>query len=265
MVALLVLEGCTSGSGGASVGLGTGVLGQACQKTEDCASGLCVRVNAQGGVCTTACSSDMNCPAADNWACLTSDDGTNIKLCACRKLADTEVCGDGVDNDCNGNVDDCRVCNGLTVPNDDPSNCGACGNACLPGQSCDSGKCSCPETAAAVCASGCADLSRDPQNCGACGTDCGAGRACTDGVCQCTDAVKTSFCAGAGCVSLADDSQNCGACGVACIQAQVCKSGACACPSSSAPDFCASVGCIDEKTDAQNCGSCGTHCAAGQV
>src|SRR5262245_12198882 len=142
---LMAALGCGDG-GSPRPQLGDGVFGARCTKTEDCASGLCVRLDATGGICTTACEADQQCPPSDNWACLYSS-ADRFDVCACRKLADAEICGDGMDNDCNGKVDDCRVCNDRQVPATDPNNCGGCGNVCGGGKSCDGTACVCPMTA----------------------------------------------------------------------------------------------------------------------
>ncbi len=259
-----VLGACTSGGGETPYqSPGTGLLGSSCQKTEDCASGLCVRVDDSGGICTIPCAADTTCPAADNWACLGADE-SNLKLCACRKLADHEICADGIDNDCDGKVDDCRVCNGAQVDNDDPKNCGACGNTCDAKETCEDGACSCSKGTPTRCGSSCTDTGSDSLNCGACGTSCGSERACHAGQCECTDSSKPDFCE-AGCVSLSSDANHCGKCDVVCKLAQVCSNGACACPSTDAPDFCDGVGCLSLQTDPKNCGKCGAVCGAGQV
>jgi hypothetical protein len=258
-----LLGACTSGGGEKPYhSPGTGLLGSPCQQTEDCASGLCVRVDDAGGICTAACTSDASCPIADNWACLSAEGG--LKLCACRKLADHEVCADGSDNDCDGKVDDCRMCGGGPVQDDDPKNCGRCGNACDAKETCQGGACSCAAATPTRCAASCTDTTADSANCGGCGKSCGPERACKDGACECTDSTKPDFC-GASCVSLASDANHCGKCDTVCKLAQVCSVGACACPSTDAPDFCDGVGCLSLQTDKLNCGKCGNVCGTGQV
>jgi hypothetical protein len=79
------------------------------------------------------------------------------------------------------------ACSGACVtPNDDPSNCGACGVVCGLGQFCVDGMCLnvCdPPFTFCPIAARCEDLSDDPDNCGSCGNVCISG-ICAAGVCQ---------------------------------------------------------------------------------
>jgi hypothetical protein len=138
---LQVLAGCAQASSGGS-SAGAYDVGAPCTQTEDCPSSLCVGVGGTAGVCTRTCASDGDCPQSPTWKCL---DGTNVgaMVCACKPNASTEICGDGVDNDCNGRVDDCLDCNGTVVSADDPANCGACGLKCRSDQTCSQGACRC--------------------------------------------------------------------------------------------------------------------------
>lgn len=262
-VCCLLLGGCESAAP-SSPSFGNGAFGDPCQRTEDCASGLCVRVDASSGVCSVACQTDTGCPASDNWACLGSDRAT-FDVCACRKLAENEICGDGIDNECNGKADDCRVCGGVAVPDNDPNNCGGCGVVCSTSQVCRGGKCACPETAADACGDVCTTLASDSANCGACGTSCGPERGCQAGKCECSDATRPNYCDGTGCVSFQTDSNHCGDCATSCTLGQTCTGGKCECPNSAAPSFCDGVGCVDRTTDVKHCGACGNACEAGFV
>lgn len=150
---------------------GTKTFGETCQQTEDCASLLCVRLDVSGGVCSHACQNAQGCPASDNWDCLAAP-GQGFSVCSCLKLSETEVCADGLDNDCDGKVDDCRVCAGSQVSNDDHEHCGACDHACRSDQQCEGGACECPLTSPDECSSTCTVVQTDPSNCGACGTVC---------------------------------------------------------------------------------------------
>jgi hypothetical protein len=237
--------------------LGDGAFAARCAKTEDCASGLCVRLDATGGICTKVCQSDQSCPPSDNWACVHSS-ATMLDVCACRRLADVEICNDGVDNDCNGKVDDCRVCNDRQVPATDPNNCGLCGNVCGIGKSCDGTGCVCPLAMPDDCGN-CTNVANDPQNCGACAKVCTLGRTCAAGACTCPAGGPPDFCEGTGCVDRKTDRNNCGTCGKACAADQVCVDGGCVCPSGK---ITCDGACVDTQTSAQHCGGCGQACSA---
>jgi hypothetical protein len=80
------------------------------------------------------------------------------------------------------------ICNGAcTAIGSDPSNCGACGNACLGTDSiCLAGQCSCSGPELDYCDDvGCMDVSSDFNNCGACGYMCDPNndQACANGQC----------------------------------------------------------------------------------
>jgi hypothetical protein len=66
--------------------------------------------------------------------------------------------------------------------NSDPANCGACGMACAPGESCTNGVCqgSC-STGQTICFGRCIDPQTDSGNCGGCGIRCAV--RCTNGFC----------------------------------------------------------------------------------
>ncbi|MGC4066736.1 MAG: hypothetical protein QM784_19295 [Polyangiaceae bacterium] len=259
----LLFIGCSSESGlkAPDVVPGQGQLGDACTRSEDCESTVCVELSDGTGVCTVSCSdSPAVCPAVENWECVRSS-SYPIDICACLKLGTREECGDGLDNDCNGVADDCRVCDDVTVPNDDPNNCGGCGNVCNRGQSCTRGKCECPEKLPDDCG-GCTSKKTDGLNCGACGNICGPGQQCVDGTCKCPEG--QTYCEGAGCVTLTVSQDHCGSCGNACSLGRVCKDEKCVC-SAEGTSFCDGVGCIDLNTDKAHCGACDKACSADHV
>src|SRR5206468_4019646 len=184
------------------------------------------------------------------------------QVCGCRKLAEKEICGDGIDNDCNGRVDDCKMCNGVAVPDDDPKNCGACGHACRADQSCTKAACVCPAGSPNDCGGACTDTKTDGVNCGACGTACGPNRVCKDGACACPDASKGTYCDAAGCIDSATDANNCGGCGKTCGTAQACSGGTCGCTSFGFT-VCGDT-CTNLTSDAAHCGACDKACIPGE-
>jgi hypothetical protein len=138
----------------------------------------------------------------------------------------------------------------------DPRNCGACGNDC--GElTCQNYACfhlvdealgvqlACETQGLAECGGVCVDVASDPTNCGACGYACG-GFACVLGSCvelasapeiespgipsadlQLTcEAQGLADCLGV-CVDLSADPANCGACGHACAGGHICDLGVC--------------------------------------
>lgn len=262
LLCCLLALGCGS-DGGAQPSGGPKQLGERCEKTEECASLLCVRLDESSGICSKTCDAAQTCPASDNWDCLDVPD-TAFSVCACLPLADHELCGDGLDNDCNGLVDDCQLCGGAPVPADDHENCHACGKACRGDQTCGDKDCECPEATPEECNGKCTTLDTDALNCGACGAQCAAGQACQKGKCVCDDFVKRDYCEGVGCLDLSRDNANCGSCGNACDLGRSCSDAKCTCPVGGPQDFCADVGCIDLKSDAKNCGACGNACDTGQ-
>jgi hypothetical protein len=157
------------------------------------------------------------------------------------------------------------VCGATCTDTDsDSANCGACGNACAKGQSCDNGKCSpCKGT---VCGDSCVNLESDASNCGACGKACGNGETCVDGACGscCTNGNKV--CQGVGgaadsCANFKWDRNNCGACGNTCKASEMCTDSSCkACPAGNQCDGY----CPDMKWDPFNCGACGKKCAPSE-
>ncbi|HSG44972.1 MAG TPA: MopE-related protein, partial [Anaerolineales bacterium] len=114
----------------------------------------------------------------------TSCSSTGQMVCQQITGATAEVCGDNLDNDCDGVVDNgCQV----ACPNNCSDN-GVCANGncqCMPGWS--GPDCSVPECSAgqSLCGGVCVDLQTDDNNCGACGNTCQPGvTACFNGVCE---------------------------------------------------------------------------------
>jgi hypothetical protein len=122
-------------------------------------------------------------------------------------------------------------CGGVCVSLDsDRNHCGACSNACPPG---DANECS-----SGVCVAGCfpgqtncggfcVNHETDSSNCGGCGSVCPSGTSCVNSACTAGCAPADTFCSGV-CVNLQYEQNNCGACGHVCEHPAVCVDGECA-------------------------------------
>lgn len=106
---------------------------------------------ASARVCTDVCQSSDAC--LSGWTCA-AEPGGQVLTCQCGTPA-AETC-DGLDNDCNGTVDD------------EPAADASCAQQ-VPGETCSAGKCVC---GGLVCNSACVDDQTDVNNCGGCGAVC---------------------------------------------------------------------------------------------
>jgi MYXO-CTERM domain-containing protein len=205
---------------------------------------------------------------------------------ACRQsvTASTEVC-DGLDNDCNGMVDDkapCaadRVCDrGVCVPP-----CSASEFPCAPGDTCKNGLCvdsACVDVtcdAGKLCIAGVCKAPCDGVTCpgtqvcriGRCtdpcqGVTCGSDRVCDGGIC-----VASCKCRSCEDGKVCDTSGACvdsGCTNKTCATGEVCSAGACvdACAHAVCPrgQECKAGGCVDTVAPAGGAGSSG---AAGRT
>jgi hypothetical protein len=220
------------------------------------ACGVCIKGRCTGGD-TGRCSACQVC-SQDGSACTAVPDGS-------AGASEYQGCGP----DALGGL---ACCGGSCVDTlTSIDNCGACGNACTNGKSCQykSGggvECRCKDWES-ECNGSCADLQKDPNNCGQCGHVCASG-VCDDGVCTCDGGASgcgdcetcsnglcqptcggDQTCCDKGCVDTRDDPDNCGGCGNACSAGQMCCDG----------------GCVDTTSDPNNCGFCGSACAEGDV
>ncbi|MDB4930635.1 MAG: uncharacterized protein JWM10_3119 [Myxococcaceae bacterium] len=213
------------------------------------------------GTCATACAAPAHAAATCNGACGFACDASHA--------------------DC-----DTNAANGCEVAvTTDNAHCGACGNACTQGRTCESGACT-----VTTCVDGLADCDGDETNgcesapathvtnCGRCGRACELAHAtavCGNGACA-IGACAPGFadCNGNpadGCeVATAADLSNCGACGRTCATANgipACASGQCAIgrcdPFHRDCDGNAANGCeVEIHSNATNCGGCGVVCPA---
>jgi hypothetical protein len=176
-------------------------------------------------------------------------------------LPSMEIC-DGLDNDCNGKVDD-----GFDFQND-PKNCGGCGVTCAAGTTCQMGRCPMPAMADAGVPPG-KDGGVITGGGGSSGTDGGAGQG---GFVPASVKACPVATGGTVCDDLSSDHANCGACGNACAATQYCNGGAC----TAFPQMNCGAGataCLDPSgqkpmctmlmSDPRNCGACGNVCASG--
>ncbi len=213
---------CTAGCGDAD----------ACASDADCAqgqvcwAGLCI----DDGI---ECRADADCPAGE--VCRQG-------LCQVGCEPQAEVCGDGLDNDCDGLVDE--GCGAVCQTDAD----------CAPSELCQDGRCvqACFCVSDADCPAGtlCTDCQCLPVDCRT-DDDCTPGWRCADG--QCIPD---------GCSSDAD-----------CGPDQVCRDRICQDACHPEPEVCDGLdndcdGQVDEdfdfSSDPQHCGGCGQACAAGE-
>jgi hypothetical protein len=229
-----------------------GACGTKCAAGQICWNGACgcpPGYTQCGDQCVKTTEDDTNCGACGNvcgppgpgapagaWPCGVDVYPPNAAF-NCASSSCGMHCAPGF-GDCNQDVcaDGCE-----TSLLDDAMNCGACGNACAPGQICHLGKCLC-DPGKTRCGTSCVDLQNDVDNCGACGNACpgasapltahGApvcvlgrcGYACTPGYADCDHRIDN------GCeVDLMVDPRHCGSCGTQCDLkgGQPCAGGQC--------------------------------------
>jgi len=143
--------------------------------------------------------------------------------------------------DCNNDLGAGALGDGCETDTTTAQNCGGCGLACAPGQSCDdmgngSYECRCAPGETRCADGACVDLRSDTDNCGGCGIRCGyIGHgigACVYGSCAYECLYGWADCNGDSSdvceANLLSDPTNCGGCGVHCAKDQACIRGVCA-------------------------------------
>lgn len=148
----------------------------------------------------------------------------------------------------------------------DPENCGSCGAKCSFDQTCELGKCACPQgsdNCDGKLETGCeTNLASDAANCGSCGKSCGPNQVCSAGKCACdTGFGDCNSDPNDGCeAKLAEDGKNCGSCGTSCGVNGACAGAKCGCLTGFL-DCDASAGCESAIADPKSCGKCGSACS----
>jgi hypothetical protein len=190
----LLLAGCDGGDGGTDGGITPGMdSGTSGEFDAGCAG----RIEICGDFM------DQNCDGRDTGC--GDNDNDNIEACRAGQAPPQCDCDDanpsvyppfmgtpggleqcdGLDNDCNGRVDEsaecCAGCAGMETRGDVCSTSGACTCSTNAGQAlCASGD--------SCCASGCTNTDADLDNCGRCGVQCTNGADnCSAGECRCGD------------------------------------------------------------------------------
>ena len=170
-----------------------------------------------------------------------------------RRSSAADVTADFIDESgatCTGSLADCNAnpADGCEIDlAKDSKNCGLCGTACAPNQTCASGACTLVACVAGtddcnkLAADGCeVDLTSDTKNCGACGRACSASNICKSGACVVSCAPDRLDCDGNatnGCeTSFLTDIMNCGRCGTTCTPGNSCVAGVCTTPGATCTD-----------------------------
>jgi Notch 1 len=177
---------CSGGALGPCVGERTPIV-ETCanEGTDDDCDGDRDDVPRRGTSCASASGAQGACRQNARWQCM-----DNQERCV-NGGASTEICdGQGVDEDCDGKIDE-----GFNRQTDE-ANCGVCGNSCANGLTC--------------CGGTCVSTPSSNSHCGSCGNSCANGLTCCSGSCK---------------NLRGNDASNCGSCGRSCLLG--CSNGTC--------------------------------------
>ncbi|MDI7267465.1 MAG: hypothetical protein QME96_05680 [Myxococcota bacterium] len=219
-----------------------GRCGATCDAGSDCLNSVCVTPACSppcGGTSPNCCGVTCTNTTTDRDNCGFCDNRCEMPLAnACGPGPAGGRCMCGSSSACRTGQQCCvERCANVSV---DPANCGDCGRACGPGETCRAGVCQCGTTGApcpdglACCGGECIDVSADPANCGECGrtctgaTDtcvggacrCGSGPPCRAGLLYCMGELGGQRCCDGVCVAL--DPNACSGCGNTCADGQTC-------------------------------------------
>ncbi|MCB9595306.1 MAG: hypothetical protein H6719_21485 [Sandaracinaceae bacterium] len=140
------------------------------------------------------------------------------------------------------------------------TSCGACGNACRPGETCVGGMCVCDTGFACNSDEQCVDMGGPAKVC-----------YCPSAMTVCPGTPDATCCGESTCSDTRSDARNCGPSCERCGSGEVCNAGACSCPDAPGGAACTGpfaiccpgAGCVNRLTDPNHCSMCGNACAAG--